>query len=187
MTTLLAADIGGTKTELAIFQEITGGLRCLCRKRYRNALFSGVEEVLAQFYSDFSCRPLLACIAVAGVVSGDRVQLTNLPWQLDARSLAMRFGWQRVQLINDVTAIASSLALSRTRGYGGDSAGERAAGEIRGIIAPGTGLGQGLAIEIGGRLFARGSEGGHCNFAPIDDEQMALLAWMRQETRTGQL
>ena len=123
--------------ELAIFQEITGVLRCLCRKRYRNALFSGVEEVLAQFFSDFSLRPLLACIAVAGVVSGDRVQLTNLPWQLDARSLAMRFGWQRVQLINDVTAIASSLAHLAPEDMVEIQPGERAAGEIRGIIAPG--------------------------------------------------
>jgi glucokinase len=183
MASLFAADIGGTKSELAIFQEAGGEFRTLFQKRYRNAQFSGFAEILALFLDEFSHRPQVACIAVAGVVTGDRVQLTNLPWLIDCRELAMRFGFQRVKLINDLTAVASSLAhlgpddLAEIQAGTGDEA------EIRGIIAPGTGLGEGLLLEIQGNFFARGSEGGHCDFAPIDDEQTALLAWMQKSHR----
>ena len=56
-------------------------------------------------------------------------------------------------------------------------------GEVRGIVAPGTGLGEGMLVEVGGQLFARGSEGGHTDFAPVDEEQLALLSWMQKKIR----
>jgi len=114
------------------------------------------------------------------VVAGDRVQLTNLPWLIDCRSLERRFGIQRVKPINDLTAVAASLAHLGPDDLAEIQTGTRFTGEICGIIAPGTGLGEGLLIEVQGRAFARGSEGGHCDFAPVDDEQMALLAWMQR-------
>ncbi len=183
LATLLAADIGGTKSELAIFQEEAGEYRRLCRKRYGNSQFSGVEEILTHFLGEFPYRPLVACIAVAGVVTGDRVQLTNLPWLLDCRGLERRFGFKRVLLINDLTAVATSLSHLQPDDLAEIQAGVRDEAETRGIIAPGTGLGEGFLLEAEGRTFARGSEGGHCDFAPIDDEQAALLAWMQKQQR----
>lgn len=183
MATLLAADIGGTKSELAIFKEGDGVFLLLCQKRYRNAQFSGFEDILAHFFDEFQHRPKMACIAVAGVVAGDRVQLTNLPWLIDCCSLKMHFGLHRVKLINDLTAVAMSLTHLDPNDFAEIQAGSRDGGEIRGIIAPGTGLGEGLLIDVRGRTFARGSEGGHCDFAPIDDEQTALLTWMWKRHR----
>jgi glucokinase len=183
MASLFAADIGGTKSDLAIFQEVAGEFRLLCQKRYRNAQFSGFEEILALFLAEFPHRPQMACIAVAGVVVGDRVQLTNLPWLIDCRAFEMRFGFQRVKLINDLTAVAASLAHLGSNDLAEVQAGARDEAEIRGIIAPGTGLGEGLLVQVQGKTFARGSEGGHCNFAPIDDEQTSLLVWMQKKHR----
>ncbi len=183
MASLFAADIGGTKSELAIFQEAGGEFRLLCQERYRNARFSGFDEILALFLDEFPHRPQVACVAVAGVVAGDRVQLTNLPWLIDCRAFEMRFGFQRVKLINDLTAVARSLAHLGPDDLAEIQAGIKDEAEIRGIIAPGTGLGEGLLLEIQGKSFARGSEGGHCDFAPIDDEQSALLAWMQKSHR----
>ncbi len=180
-TTLFAADIGGTKSELAVFQEIDGDFRLLAEKRYTNAGFSGVEEIFSAFFGEFPYRPQVACIAIAGVVTGDRVQLTNLSWQVDSRALATRFGWHRVKLINDLTAVAAALSHLGPDDLADIQAGIRDKGEMRGVIAPGTGLGEGWLLEAEGRVFARGSEGGHCDFAPMDDEQMALLAWMRKK------
>jgi glucokinase len=180
MTTLFVADIGGTKSELAIFREAAGDFRPLVQQRYSNARFSGVEEILTYFFGEFAYRPQVACIAVAGVVSGDRVRLTNLPWLVDRRAIERRFGFKRVQLINDLTAVATSLPHLAAGDLAEIQEGIRDEAEPRGIIAPGTGLGEGLLLRTEGRDFARGSEGGHCDFAPIDDEQMALLAWMRQ-------
>ena len=183
MATLFAADIGGTKSELAIFQEAAGEFRLLGQKRYRNSQFTGFDAVLSQFLLEFPCRSKVACMAVAGVATGDQVQLTNLPWLIDCRALERRFGFQRVKLINDLTAVASSLAHLGAADLAEIKAGTRAAGEICGIVAPGTGLGEGLLLLHGGKAFARGSEGGHCDFAPIDDEQAALLAWMQKKQR----
>jgi glucokinase len=183
MATLFAADIGGTKSDLAIFEQQTGmALRPLARRRYSNALFTGIEEIITLFLGECHHLPQFACIAVAGVVIGERVRLTNLPWAIDCRLIEERFGFHKVLLINDLTAVAAALPLLGPDDLAEIQAGDIGGGEIRGIIAPGTGLGEGLLVEVGGRLFARGSEGGHCDFAPVDGEQLALLAWMRKKT-----
>ncbi len=184
MTTLLAADIGGTKSDLAIYDHRPGApLRPLAQRRYSNALFAGVSEIITLFLDEYPNKPRRACIAVAGVVGGERVHLTNLPWVIDRRSLEKQFGFDQVLLINDLTAVAAATPLLGPDDLAELQAGEACGGEIRGIIAPGTGLGEGLLVEVDGRMFARGSEGGHCDFAPVDGEQLALLAWMREKTR----
>jgi glucokinase len=183
MTILLAADIGGTKTDLAIFDHRPGApLRPLAQKRYSNALFTGVAEIITIFLDEYPNRPRRACIAVAGVVGGERVRLTNLPWEIDRRSLEEQFDFDQVLLINDLTAVAAALPLLGPDDLAKLQEGTVCGGETRGIIAPGTGLGEGLLVEVEGRLFARGSEGGHCDFAPVDGEQLALLSWMRKKT-----
>lgn len=182
MTILLAADIGGTKSDLAIYDQRPGALlQPLAQKRYSNALFAGVAEVITVFLDEYPNRPRRACIAAAGVVGGERVRLTNLPWVIDRRSLEEQFGFAQVLLINDLTAVAAALPLLGPGDLAELQAGEVCGGETRGIIAPGTGLGEGLLVEVEGRLFARGSEGGHCDFAPVDGEQLALLSWMRKK------
>jgi glucokinase len=181
MITLFAADIGGTKSELAIFPLAGSDNKAILQKRYSNAEFSGVEEIIEQFLAEADLLPQFGCLAVAGVVSDDRAQLTNLPWRVDCRLLEKRFGFQRVILINDLTAVCSSLSLlekadlleiQSTGGLGG---------EVRGVVAPGTGLGEGLLVEFGGKVYVRGSEGGHADFAPVDEEQLALLGWMQKK------
>ncbi len=179
---ILAADIGGTKSELAIFVATSSGvLQPLAQKRYQNAQFTGFETILRQFLDEVPCRPHLACLAVAGVVAGRRVQLTNLPWIIDCRELEKRYALRRINLINDLTAVAASLSHLGQEDLAEIQAGVRVEGEMRGIIAPGTGLGEGmLLLPDQGTSFARGSEGGHCDFAPVDTVQTALLAWMQK-------
>lgn len=179
--TLLAADIGGTKSELAIFPLGDTCGKSLLKRRYLNAEYSSGEEIIERFLADCKILPQYASIAVAGVVVEDRARLTNLPWLLDARLLEGRFGFRRVLLLNDLTAVAGSITRLGPEDLLEIQAGKPGRGEIRGIIAPGTGLGEGLLLETHGRLFARGSEGGHTDFAPVNDEQQALLAWMRRK------
>lgn len=178
--TLLAADIGGTKSELAIFplDAASGGV--LLQRRYKNAAFSGVEEIIDRFLAECGCPPRFASLAVAGVVAADRARLTNLPWLIDALRLERRFGLQKALLINDLTAVAGAIAGLGAADLLEVQKGRAQQGEIRGIVAPGTGLGEGFLIETDGRLYARGSEGGHSDFAPVNDEQQELLSWMRR-------
>ncbi len=183
MATLFAADIGGTKSELAVFLENGTDVSSISQKRYTNAEFTGIEEIIAEFLAELDELPQRVCLAVAGLVSGDRATLTNLPWNIDSRLLEKRFGFQRVILINDLTALCSSLTglspaeLLEIQSVSGPG------GEVRGVIAPGTGLGEGLLVDFAGQLFARGSEGGHTDFAPVTAEQLALLAWMQKKSK----
>lgn len=181
MATIFAADIGGTKSELAIFPFTGGDSGALVQKRYVNAEFSTIDQILEDFLAGLEQPPQLACLAVAGMVSGDRAQMTNLPWDFDCRRLEKRFGFPRVVLINDLTAVGSSLAMIEPGDLLEIQAACGGAGHVRGLIAPGTGLGEGLLVEYGGQEFVRGSEGGHTDFAPVDEEQLALLVWMRKK------
>lgn len=181
IATLLAADIGGTKSELAIYPLDDSGGTALFQRRYLNADFSGVEEIIARFLAESRLRPASASIAVAGVVAGDRARLTNLPWLIDARRLEQQFRIDRVLLLNDLTAVAGSIARLGPEDLLEIQAGRALRGEMRGIVAPGTGLGEGWLLDSHGLLLARGSEGGHTDFAPVDEEQQALLAWMRRK------
>ena len=181
MATLLAADIGGTKSELAIFPLNGRDGQSLRQHRYINADYTSIEEIIGLFIADCEHRPQFACIAVAGVVVDGRASLTNLPWGIDSGLLEQRFGFQQVLLINDLTAVAGSIPLLGADDLVLIQAGRGGHGEICGVVAPGTGLGEGLLVETGGRLFARGSEGGHTDFAPVDEEQFALLRWMQQK------
>jgi len=180
MTTLFAADIGGTKSELALFPLEGAKIGALRQKRHLNAEFGEIEEIIEKFLAESARKPKIACLAVAGVVDGDRAHLTNLPWKIDCRSLEQQFGFERVILINDLTAVCSSLAVLQPADLMQIQAGSGKPGDVRGVIAPGTGLGEGLSIQFGERQFVQGSEGGHTNFAPVNEEQLALLAWMRK-------
>jgi glucokinase len=180
MTTLFVADIGGTKSELAIYPLTGSDGRALLQKRYTNAEFTGVEEIIEHFLAEIDQLPQLACLAVAGLVFGDRAQLTNLPWEIDCRLLEERFGFQRAILINDLTAVCSSLTVLEPSDLLEIQATGGRGGEVRGVVAPGTGLGEGLSVEFGGQVYVRGSEGGHTDFAPVDEEQLALLIWMQK-------
>lgn len=181
IATLLAADIGGTKSELAIFSLNEAGSQSLIQRRYINADYAAVEEIFERFLAECGYLPQVAAIAMAGVVTGGRAAMTNLPWVIDSRLLEQRFGFRKVQLMNDLTAVSGSIPLLGPDDLLEIQKGKASSGGIRGIVAPGTGLGEGMLLEMNGRLFARGSEGGHTDFAPVDEEQLALLAWMRRK------
>ncbi len=180
MTTLLAADIGGTKSALAIFQLLgENDSPILFQKRYENANFAGIEEVTASFLKECGIRPSIGCFAVAGRINGKLARLTNLPWSIDCEFLEQRFDLHSSYLINDLTALASSLSTLKTEDLLMIQKGQIIQGGVKAVIAPGTGLGQGFVVEINESLFISGTEGGHTDFGPGDDEQLALLEWMR--------
>jgi glucokinase len=111
------------------------------------------------------------------------VQMTNLSWLVDSPALAARFHFEQICLINDLTAAAAAVPFLRAEDMFEIQGGQSCPGEMCALIAPGTGLGEGMLLKEGSSLFARGSEGGHCDFAPADEEQSALLEFARGETR----
>jgi len=105
MTTLLAADIGGTKCELAVFALAGDDCRPLASRRYPSRDHAGIEEIIARFLGECGLRPRFACLAVAGVTGKDKATVTNLPWIIEAKRLEAAFGFAGVVLLNDLTAV----------------------------------------------------------------------------------
>lgn len=175
---LLAGDIGGTKTVLAVFSEETGPRRPLVEKTYRSADHDSLETIARSFLAEVQLPVDTAVFGVAGPVIQDRAEITNLPWVMEEGHLAAALGVRTVQLINDLDAIASSVLHLAAEDVCTLIPGQAVPGGAIAVIAPGTGLGEAFMIWDGQRYRTHASEGGHTNFAPIDDLQIGLLRYL---------
>jgi len=181
MTTLLAADIGGTKSDLAIF-DISQNVDAppIRRKRFNNKEFQDFETILEYFLSG-SKAPDYGCFGVAAVIHQGMAKLTNRDWTISEEKLQSTFGFKQATLINDLTAICSALPFLQEDELLLIQEGSEPEQGIRAVIAPGTGLGEGFLIEKEACFFPQGSEGGHCDFAPLNSEQAELLCHMQKK------
>ena len=182
---LLAGDIGGTKTVLAVFEPAGDGLTLVREGVYPSQGFATFDAILAEFLGGAGAtKPGLrsGCFGVAGAVVDGRCQTTNLPWVLDEWALAEAIGVPRVKLLNDLEAAAFGMLvlgpdeLEVLQPGGSPSAGGR--GNI-GVIAAGTGLGEAILYWDGERHHPIASEGGHGDFGPRTDLEIDLLRYLR--------
>lgn len=174
---ILGGDLGGTKTLLALAEPDDGGIRIVRQQRYASADYPSFDALLGEFLAD---APAIAaaCFGVAGPTDGRSVQLTYLPWQLDADELCRRFGIGRVTLANDFAAAAHGLPLVEEKQVLTLHAGRPLARAPRVILGAGTGLGvAGLVWEADCYRVIPG-EGGHLGFAPQTPQQGELWAWL---------
>jgi len=180
---ILAGDIGGTKTLLALVDAERGPARPVVQARYVSEDHPSLEAMVARFLRDHGVagrEPRGASFAVAGPVSGGRVQPTNLPWEeLSEAGLASSLGLDWVTLLNDLQAVALGITASSDAGFVTLAAGRPVAGAPMAVIAPGTGLGEAFLTWDGGgevgEWAAHPSEGGHTDFAPGDELELELL------------
>jgi glucokinase len=177
--TYLVIDIGGTKTLLAIYSIDDTSLTPLEQVRYRSKEHGGIGEIISDFLGCSAHRPEAVAVDVAGVVSGNgtRAQVTNLPWEITTQQLH-ELGFSRAILFNDMTALAASLPLLKKEDLYCLQEGETPSGAVSGVLAPGTGLGQGFLYQTESDCFPSGTEGGHADFAPITPEQHQLATWL---------
>lgn len=179
-TYIVAADIGATNTRLALYP-VGGDPRNPVRAaNFKGEDYSGLVEILHEFLKEEERSVLLASLGAAGPVVEDHIQLTNLPWIVDASELRAAFGWQHVWLLNDLQAIANSVPM-----LVGDDLHTLEPGipVQRGnmmVIAPGTGLGIGYLTWAAGGYYPHATEGGHADFAPANELQQDLLAYLRR-------
>lgn len=177
---LIAGDIGGTKTLLALFAPDTGPREPLATAEFRSADFSGLAPMVREFLAQGEARAECACFDVAGPVVGGRARLTNLPWVLDEETLRRDLGLRRVTLLNDLTAVAVSVPHLRPDELHTINAGAPNPRGPLAVVAAGTGLGEAFLVWDGQEYFACASEGGHADFAPVDELQDGLLRFMRE-------
>ena len=178
--TLLAADIGATKSHLALFGAEASGLSVIQEFTYRTHDFPDASSMMRAFLSDGQ-SPGRICFGVAGPVQAGTVQLTNVGWHLDARELSRQWHQVPVYLINDLEATAYGLAALEEKDINLlDAVPQQGHGNIA-VIAPGTGLGEAGLFWDGGRHHPFATEGGHTDFAPRSPTDVALYGYLQQQ------
>jgi len=178
---LLAGDVGGTKTALAIFEARAPGPRLVREAVFSSAEFESLEAAVARFVrAGPSVRIAAACFGVAGPVVDGRCVTTNLPWQVDERRLAKGIPVPLVRLLNDLEAAAHGVLTLPPRDLDRIQRGKGRKGNMV-LIAAGTGLGEAILLWDGSRHRVVPSEGGHADFAPRSDLEMDLLRFLRKE------
>ncbi len=186
--TILAGDIGGTKTILALFAGDKGPMRLIREAVYPSGLYSDLESVLKEFLQGNEIPPRRACFGVAGPVLQGRSETTNLPWIVDTDEISHRFAIPSVALLNDLEATAYGvLALPEedffilNRGEPERFSYETGTRGNRAVISAGTGLGEAILFWNGSAYQPSASEGGHGDFAPRNPLQVALLEYLWRE------
>ena len=178
---VLAADVGGTNTKLAIAHLEAGKLDGIERRVLPSRSFASLEAAVEAFLSEPAIAPhadqvAAACFAVAGPVDAGRARLTNLPWRIEESALAAHFSIPCVALVNDFAAAALGIDALAPGDFLTLQQGAAAEQANRVVVGAGTGLGVALLTwsESGYRVLP--SEGGHSDFAPTDELQQALVA-----------
>lgn len=174
---ILAGDIGGTHTRIALFEETAGKLSMSLERIYPSRDHKGLDEILSLFLSDQQASIDRVCFGVAGPVIHDQVSTPNLPWVVEAVKLAHEIGVPQVSLINDLMAHASGVDDLAEEEFVALNKMDRQAGNAA-LIAAGTGLGEAGIYWDGVRRWPFPCEGGHCDFAPRNDLEIALLEYL---------
>lgn len=180
---VLAGDVGGTKTDLALFETAGhgGALRLVRDATLPSQEFSSLELAIERFL-DAGPRPPIdaVCLGVAGPVVDGRAQATNLPWVIDEKLLAYAIPSPRVKLLNDLEVAAHGVLALPEEDLRTLQAGVPRRGNLV-LIAAGTGLGEALIIRDGERRIVIPSEGGHGDLAPRNELEDDLVRYLRKE------
>jgi len=177
---ILAGDIGGTKTNLALFEVGGNILKIQVQQQFDSREFSSLTEVIMAFEQQTSMPKIdAACFGIAGPVIDGRCHTTNLPWNISTADLQKHLLIDKVRLMNDLEATAYGMLYLPEDEFVDLNPSGRAHNGNRAVIAAGTGLGEAMLFYDGTDYHPIGSEGGHSDFAPVTGQQDELLKWMR--------
>jgi glucokinase len=180
---ILAGDIGGTNTRLALIEAKNGGMQILFEKTFPSRERTSLEATLVEFLSLQNCDLTRASFGIAGPVRNGRCEATNLPWVVDSKTVAKQLRLKRVGLINDLVANAYGIALLESKDFVILNKGARDAKGNRAIISAGTGLGEAGMYWDGEVHRPFPSEGGHTDFAPRNHLEIELLNYSMSHYR----
>ena len=173
---LLAGDIGGTKTNLALFAPETG-LAVQAQSTFKSARYDSLEAVVEAFLAENRVEVDRAVFGVAGPIVDGETATTNLPWVIREVDLEQRFGLREVKLLNDLEAAAYGVPhLSSSDLFQLNDVPPQAGTKV--VIAPGTGLGEAVLFDQGERYYVIPSEGGHTDFGPTNLLEIRLLRYL---------
>ncbi len=177
---ILAGDIGGTKTNLALYKKDSQGeLQCEFEQTFVSADYAQFNDLLSVFLTaDWVIDS--ACFGIAGPIVDQCCQTTNLPWSIDAKDLSLRLGTDKVKLLNDLEAMAIGMLHSSDEDMIElNPHAKKQDGNIA-VIAAGTGLGEAILYWDGQRHHPIATEGGHSDFAAQTVQQDQFVNYLRK-------
>jgi glucokinase len=176
---LLAGDIGGTKTNLAVYATAAGRLgEPRLEKTFASAEYPSLEAIIQKFLAEVDSPIDQAAFGVAGPVVEGTATITNLPWTMSEEQLSAALDIPSVELLNDLAATAYAVPYLTNGDVFTLNAGEPDSHGAVAIIAPGTGLGEAfITVDAHGGYSVHPSEGGHSDFAPTTGEEIELLRY----------
>ena len=175
---ILAGDVGGTKTDLSLFERVNGRLLERRTHRFDSKAYPDLVSVLADFLPEGAGAVESAGFGVPGPVVDGRCEATNLSWVVDVRHLASALGERHVTLVNDLVATAAGVLDLPAEQLVTILEGKPHPSATRAVIAPGTGLGESVLYWDGAGYHAVPSEAGHADFAARNEEELALTAYL---------
>ena len=178
---LLAGDIGGTKTTLALYRQGEWPQPPLAQHTFQNSKATDFYQLVEQFLQKNNVSPAFGCFGIAGPIIGNKAEMTNLDWTISVEHLQQQFHFQHAFLINDLVATIMGAVLLPKADLEILNTGRPGSSSTIAVLAPGTGLGQGFLTHDGTQPFPHPSEGGHISFAPRGARQIQLLSHMQQK------
>jgi glucokinase len=185
---ILAGDIGGTKCNFALYESRAGRLLQIAKRKYPSHDYPSFDLVIARVLQDCAAEIAqsdhgkihAAGLGVAGPVIDRRVKATNLPWIIDAATLAQQLSTEHVVLLNDLESTGYSVHFLGPGDCVSLNEGVPAPHSTQALIAAGTGLGEAILFWNGERYAVASSEGGHADFAPRNEPEIGLLRTMKK-------
>ena len=180
---LLAGDIGGTKSNLAILSVNGDKLSIKRNHRFPSAEYPSLSAIIQEFLQDEKGHIPAACFGVPGPVRYGRAKPTNLNWGVDAAEIEREFCIPQVSIVNDLEANAHGISELDSEDLSVIQEGPAEPGGNRCVVSPGPGLGEGGLFWDGKRKKYRvwACEGGHADFAPRNEVEIALLEYLLTE------
>ncbi|UJH91665.1 glucokinase [Antarcticibacterium sp. 1MA-6-2] len=177
---VLAGDVGGTKTNIALFRVRNGFLQPLLERTYQTKAYSSFFQLYEDFQKE-NCPAIDSiCLGVAGPVIEGKVSGTNFSWEVDENEIKQRLGIRKVAVINDLEANAYGLALLDLKDLKEIKGGKILPGNAA-IISPGTGLGEAGLYWDGKFFHPFPAEGGHCDFSPRNELDVLFWRFLHEE------
>lgn len=172
---ILAGDIGGTNTRLALFEQ---GKMAGPEKKYPSRNYPGLEEIVQEFLG--GKRVERACFGVAGPVREEVCKATNLPWVVDAAKMSRTLQIPSVHLLNDLEANAYGIKVLKREEFVIINEGKPQKGN-QALISAGTGLGEAGLYWDGQKHHPFACEGGHSDFAPRNALEIELFVYLKKK------
>ncbi len=143
---ILAGDVGGTNTRLALFEIAEGQPQLSIEEIYPSALYATLEEIIEKFLKSHPAKVDAAGIGIAGPIRDGRCVATNLPWVVDAKDIIARIGFSNVILLNDLESNAYGIATLSPADFDDLQKGVANPTGNAAVISAGTGLGRGRSL-----------------------------------------